>query len=173
MKTNPFGLCLVVLCLGVALAVAAVGAAGGQERIDFSVIEKIRADMRREAIKYNLEKSRAARSLSGFGVTRLLMKTRAARRLSRAPVVRRLGKKPAVRRFGEWWAARRLDEVSTGRVVQWCLAWSVSAVVATVSVQVGLLPLMVAHFRRFSLISPLANVVEGPLMLAVMIAGGA
>ena len=44
MKTNPFGLCLVMLCLGVALAVAAVSAAGGQERIDFSVIEKIRAE---------------------------------------------------------------------------------------------------------------------------------
>jgi competence protein ComEC len=132
-----------------------------------------RADMRREAVKYNLEKARAARLLSGFSVTRLLTGTRAARKLSRAPVVRRLSKKPAVRKFNEWLAARRLDEVSTGRAVQWCLAWAVSAVVATVGVQIGLLPLMVAHFHRFSLISPLANVVEGALMFALMIAGGA
>jgi competence protein ComEC len=134
---------------------------------------KFRADMRRETIKYNLEKARAARGLSGFSMTRVLLRTRVGVRLSHAPVVRRLSKKPAVRRLNGWRAARRLDEICAGRVVQRCLAWAVSAMAATVSVQIGLLPLMVAHFHRFSLISPAANVVEGALMFALMVAGGA
>src|SRR5687767_404188 len=36
MKTSPFGLCVVLLCLGIALL--------AQDKIDFTVIEKIRAE---------------------------------------------------------------------------------------------------------------------------------
>lgn len=38
MKTDPFGLCVVLMCLGMAVM------EGGQDKIDFTVIEKIRAE---------------------------------------------------------------------------------------------------------------------------------
>ena len=49
MRTRNFGLCVAVVCLAGALVGAASarldsGSEGGQDRVDFSVIEKIRAE---------------------------------------------------------------------------------------------------------------------------------
>ncbi len=70
-------------------------------------------------------------------------------------------------------AARWLSSSRTGRVTQWCLASITGTLAVTISVQVGLLPLMIAHFHRVSLVAPLANVIDSLLMFALMIAGGA
>ena len=60
----------------------------------------------------------------------------------------------------------------TGRAVQWGLASIVATLLTTICVQVGLLPLMIVYFHRFSIVSPLANVIESLLMFLLMIAGG-
>src|SRR5688572_33277019 len=49
MRTSNFGLCVAVVCLAGALAASAsaridAGSEGGQDKVDFSVIEKIRAE---------------------------------------------------------------------------------------------------------------------------------
>jgi competence protein ComEC len=51
------------------------------------------------------------------------------------------------------------------------LVWIVTTVFTTLCVQVALLPLMVVHFHRFSLVSPVTNVVEGFLIFVLMLAG--
>jgi competence protein ComEC len=134
---------------------------------------EFRAEMKREAIHYRLEKAGAARWLSTFGPTQLILDIPAIRRLSRTPVFTRWQKSWLVVRWresrvGQWWRDARL-----GRAVQWGLAWSLIAVLTTACVQVGLLPMMIVQFHRFSLISPPANVIEGALMFALMLAGGA
>lgn len=68
--------------------------------------------------------------------------------------------------------ARFLSRTRVGRAIQWCLAWAGAAVLTATVVQLGLLPLMVAYFHRVSTISPVANVIEGALVFALMIAGG-
>ncbi len=70
-------------------------------------------------------------------------------------------------------AARWLSSSRAGRGAQWCLASVTGTLAITISVQVGLLPLMIAHFHRVSLVAPLANVFGSLLMFALMIAGGA
>lgn len=70
--------------------------------------------------------------------------------------------------------ARAAQILSTfgGRIVQWCLAGTFTAMVTTIIVQISLLPIMIAEFHRVSFISPIANIVEGALMFALMIASG-
>lgn len=51
------------------------------------------------------------------------------------------------------------------------LAWVFGVLLTTISVQLCLLPLMIAHFHRFSAVSPAANVVESALVFALMVAG--
>ena len=56
--------------------------------------------------------------------------------------------------------------------LQKALASMVMTMLTTVGIQLGLLPLMVGLFHRFSIVAPVTNVIEGVLMLALM-AGGA
>jgi competence protein ComEC len=70
----------------------------------------------------------------------------------------------------------RLDKARAARWLnrsrlQWPLAWIVATIFTTTCVQVALLPLMIVHFHRFSIVSPLTNVVEGVLVFALMLAG--
>jgi competence protein ComEC len=70
----------------------------------------------------------------------------------------------------------RLDKAQAARWLnrsrlQWPLAWIVATVFTTTCVQVALLPLMIGHFHRFSIVSPLTNVIEGFLVFALMLAG--
>ena len=51
------------------------------------------------------------------------------------------------------------------------LRWIVGTVFTTTVIQVGLLPLMITHFHRVSIVSPVANVVESVLVSALMLAG--
>ncbi len=55
--------------------------------------------------------------------------------------------------------------------LQWPLAWIAATVFTTTCVQVALLPLMIVHFHRFSIVSPVTNVMEGVLVFALMLAG--
>ncbi len=78
--------------------------------------------------------------------------------MSQAHVRFRLQKSAAGRRLSRW----RL---------QWPLAWIVTTLFTTTVIQVGLLPLMLTHFHRVSIVSPLANVVEAILVSVLMLAG--
>jgi competence protein ComEC len=53
------------------------------------------------------------------------------------------------------------------------IVWVAVTLLTTTGVQIGLLPLMVAYFHRFSIVSPVANVVESALIFVLMIAGAA
>ena len=55
--------------------------------------------------------------------------------------------------------------------LQWPLAWIVTTLFTTTVIQIGLLPLMLTHFHRVSIVSPLANVVEAILVSLLMLAG--
>jgi competence protein ComEC len=85
---------------------------------------EFREEMRRDPIRYRLEKSRAAVWLNRF----------------------------------------RLQSAA---------AWIVITLVTTTGVQIGLLPVMIHYFHRFSIVSPVANVIEAALVFALMIAGAA
>jgi competence protein ComEC len=52
-------------------------------------------------------------------------------------------------------------------------AWIVTPLATTIAVQMGLLPLMIHYFHRFSIVSPAANVIEAFLVFLLMIAGAA
>lgn len=70
----------------------------------------------------------------------------------------------------------RLDKAGVARWLngwrwQRALAWIVVTLFTTTVVQIGLLPLMLAHFHRVAIIAPLANVIEGALVFALMMAG--
>src|SRR5215510_1831433 len=52
-------------------------------------------------------------------------------------------------------------------------AWIVITLATTTAVQMGLLPLMIHHFHRFSIVSPVANVTEALLIFVLMIVGAA
>ena len=70
----------------------------------------------------------------------------------------------------------RLDKASAARWLnrsrlQWLLRWIAATVFTTTCVQVALLPLMIVHFHRFSIVSPITNVVEGILVFALMLGG--
>ncbi len=83
--------------------------------------------------------------------------------MEKAPIHYRLEKA----RLACWLSLSR-----TGRAAQWCLASMTVTLLTTICVQVGLLPLMIAHFHRFSIVSPLANVLDSLLMFVLMMAGG-
>src|SRR5262245_26894467 len=78
--------------------------------------------------------------------------------MKRSPIRYRLEKS----RAAVWLNRFRLQVVS---------AWIVITLATTTAVQIGLLPLMIHHFHRFSIVSPVANVIEAALVFALMIAG--
>jgi competence protein ComEC len=80
------------------------------------------------------------------------------RQMSRAHVRYRLQKAGAARWLNRW----RLQSP---------LAWIAVTLFTTTAVQVGLLPLMLVHFHRASIVSPLANVIEGVLVSVLMLLG--
>ncbi|MFN0109064.1 MAG: ComEC/Rec2 family competence protein [Blastocatellia bacterium] len=51
------------------------------------------------------------------------------------------------------------------------LAWITATLFTTTIIQVGLLPLMLTHFHRVSIVSPIANVIESALVSLLMLAG--
>ncbi len=72
-------------------------------------------------------------------------------------------------RIEKWRAARWLNRARLQP-----LARAATATVATtIFIQLALLPLMVIHFHRFSIVSPITNVVESVLIGALMIVGAA
>ena len=70
-------------------------------------------------------------------------------------------------------AAKWLSATKRKRILQWAIRWTVTTLLATVIVQFGLLPMMIAQFHRVSFVSPLTNAIQGALMFALMIAGAA
>ncbi|MGE0128573.1 MAG: ComEC/Rec2 family competence protein [Blastocatellales bacterium] len=56
---------------------------------------------------------------------------------------------------------------------QGAVRWIAITLFTTTAVQAGLLPLMIHHFHRFSVVSPVANVVEAFFVFALMITGAA
>ena len=55
--------------------------------------------------------------------------------------------------------------------LQAALRGMITTLTVTTAVQIGLLPLMIFHFHRVSLVSPIANVVESALVSLLMLAG--
>lgn len=51
------------------------------------------------------------------------------------------------------------------------LAWIIATLFTTTVIQIGLLPLMIAYFRRVSIVSPISNVIESALVFLLMMAG--
>lgn len=61
---------------------------------------------------------------------------------------------------------------SAGRLrLQGVMLWVGTTLLTTVCVQTALLPIMVARFHRFSIVSPLANLIEEVLVSLLMLAG--
>ncbi|MGH9850050.1 MAG: ComEC/Rec2 family competence protein [Blastocatellia bacterium] len=83
--------------------------------------------------------------------------------MKRAPIRYRLEKS----RAAFWLNWLRLKKLTA----QKAMAWIVITLVTTTGVQIGLLPVMIHYFHRFSIVSPIANVVEAVLVFALMIAG--
>jgi competence protein ComEC len=54
---------------------------------------------------------------------------------------------------------------------QWLAIFIFATLFVTTGVQLGLLPLMIVYFHRVSLVSPIANILEGVLLSGAMIAG--
>src|SRR5262245_7163125 len=65
-------------------------------------------------------------------------------------------------RFSLW-----MNEMRLQRIFNW-LAVTIST---TMGVQIALLPLMIVFFHRVSIVAPLANVIEGLVIFALMVAG--
>ncbi|MEO6724925.1 MAG: ComEC/Rec2 family competence protein, partial [Blastocatellia bacterium] len=80
--------------------------------------------------------------------------------MSQAHVRFRLQKSGAARWLNRW-------------RMQTLLRWIAVTLFTTTAVQVGLLPLMLVHFHRASIVSPLANVIEGLLVSILMLLGAA
>lgn len=80
------------------------------------------------------------------------------REMAEAHVRFRLQKSRAARWLNRW----RLQPA---------LAWIAVTLFTTTAVQAGLLPLMLVHFHRASVVSPIANVVEGVLVSCLMLLG--
>ncbi len=55
--------------------------------------------------------------------------------------------------------------------IQWLIAFIFATLLVTMGVQLALLPLMIVYFHRVSLVSPLANILEGVLLSVTMAAG--
>ncbi len=82
--------------------------------------------------------------------------------MSKAPIRYRLEKARA---------AKWLSATKWRRILQQGIRWTTTTILATVVVQIGLLPMMIAHFHRVSFVSPLTNAIQGALMFVLMIAG--
>lgn len=82
------------------------------------------------------------------------------REMAQAHVRFRLQKARAARWLNRW----RLQSV---------LVWIAITLFTTTIVQAGLLPLMLVHFHRASIVSPIANVLEGVLVSVLMLLGAA
>lgn len=80
------------------------------------------------------------------------------REMAEAHVRFRLQKSRAARWLNRW----RLQPL---------IAWIAVTLFTTTAVQIGLLPLMLTHFHRASIVSPVANVVEGVLVSVLMLLG--
>lgn len=102
---------------------------------------------------------------------------------------------PRLSRLVRWWAEalfwderafqQEMDEarihyrLAKTRAARWpnhchwrsALAWIALTLLTTTVIQLGLLPLMLAHFHRVAVVAPLANVIEGALVFALMLAG--
>ena len=74
---------------------------------------------------------------------------------------------PLKYRLEKWRAARWLNRAR----LQALLRWIAATLAATICIQLALLPLMVFHFHRFSIVSPLTNVIEALLIGVLMIVG--
>jgi competence protein ComEC len=70
-------------------------------------------------------------------------------------------------------AAKWLSATKRKRILQWVFRWTVTTLLATVIVQLGLLPMMIAQFHRVSFVAPLTNALQGALMFVLMIVGAA
>lgn len=70
-------------------------------------------------------------------------------------------------------AARWLSKTRWRRWLQQGFRWAFTTILTTLSIQLGLLPLMIAYFHRVSFVSPLTNALQGLLMSALMLAGAA
>ena len=84
--------------------------------------------------------------------------------MRKAPIHYRLEKA----RAAQWLSATR-----TKRWLQQSLRWSTTTIIATIGIQIGLLPMMIAYFHRVSFVSPLTNALQGALMFVLMLAGAA
>ncbi len=82
--------------------------------------------------------------------------------MSKAPIRYRLEKA----RAAQW-----LSATNRGRFVQQSIRWTMTTMLATVVVQIGLLPMMIAQFHRVSFVSPLTNAIQSAFMFALMIVG--
>lgn len=82
--------------------------------------------------------------------------------ISKAPIRYRLEKA----RAAQW-----LSATKRRRILQLGIRWTTTTILATVVVQIGLLPMMIAQFHRVSFVSPLTNAIQGALMFALMIVG--
>ncbi|MGE0886925.1 MAG: ComEC/Rec2 family competence protein [Blastocatellales bacterium] len=51
------------------------------------------------------------------------------------------------------------------------LAWIVATLFTTTAIQIGLLPLMIVLFHRFSIVSPISNIIESALVFLLMLSG--
>src|SRR5262249_17117873 len=101
--------------------------------------------------------SKPAQWLAGF----LFWNERESRaEMKRSPIRYRLEKS----RAAVWLNRFRLQAAA---------AWIVITLATTTAVQMGLLPLMIHNFHRFSIVSPVANVIEALLISLLMIASAA
>ncbi len=55
--------------------------------------------------------------------------------------------------------------------VQWLVVFIFATLLVTTGVQLGLLPFMIIYFHRVSIVSPIANILEGVLLSIAMLAG--
>lgn len=82
--------------------------------------------------------------------------------MNKAPIHYRLEKA----RVAKWLSASRIN-----RWLQVIIRWTATTFIATIGIQLGLLPMMIAYFHRVSFISPLTNVLQGVLIFVLMIFG--
>lgn len=80
---------------------------------------------------------------------------------------REMKESPVRYRLNKSRTASRMSEMQ----LQKSLRWVAVTVLTTTGIQIGLLPVMTALFHRISIISPIANVLEGALIFALMMAG--
>lgn len=80
------------------------------------------------------------------------------REMSKARIKFRLQKSATARWLSRWRLQRPL-------------AWVVATLFTTTVIQIGLLPLMIALFHRFSIVSPISNVIESALVFVLMMTG--